>query len=551
MTKFLSLTFAALVFSILPAQAINKNKTKSGTEISAGKNATHIGSIAADSLVVIAGRTYSFTVDTPEDQGLISTNPGVKKLISQLASNDGSIQKYQLTDKEGNNKTEGDIVTGDQLIVLSEDGRRKKIYRVIVKSMAVGGHLYFDQNEMTQNTTKDLTLYFIAGQRSPVANVHIYLPKGIQVTLENTTVNVIGRGDVTLSNLGKQSIGRVGTNYSYLTVGKVAITKTSDGGSMITFTNLDFRPANGPDLKLVISNVNLSKTGKYPFKAIYSVSEPELLTSAGTGAEMAILNVTPNISNFERVIDRAFEYKETPSTYTSALFKWPKGVVASSIQIMQSPDSGKSWKPAFARINTKSSIASVSGLKPDKMYTFRLLVKDGTNKGFSNQVKFYSGKMDVKHFGVSGEDSEDNTQDINNAIEYLSKLGGGTLLFSKGTYSVRTVHLKSNVYLYIEKGATIKAMKGADAPESTWFSDKKYRSGLIANRCGAISRSRKLSYQAGCWSSLLSETAMFFGERLDNVKIIGNGHITGNGNLVTGDRVMNNAPDNRADKMFS
>src|SRR5678809_1196944 len=29
------------------------------------------------------------------------------------------------------------------------------------------------------------------------------------------------------------------------------------------------------------------------------------------------------------------------------------------------------------------------------------------------------------------------------------------------------------------------------------------------------------------------------------------GYITGNGNLVTGDRVMNNAPDNRADKMFT
>ena len=44
---------------------------------------------------------------------------------------------------------------------------------------------------------------------------------------------------------------------------------------------------------------------------------------------------------------------------------------------------------------------------------------------------------------------------------------------------------------------------------------------------------------------------MFFGERLDNVKIIGNGLITGDGNLVTGDKVMNNAPDNRADKMFT
>jgi hypothetical protein len=43
---------------------------------------------------------------------------------------------------------------------------------------------------------------------------------------------------------------------------------------------------------------------------------------------------------------------------------------------------------------------------------------------------------------------------------------------------------------------------------------------------------------------------MFFGERLDNIKIIGNGRITGDGNLVTGDNVMKNAPDNRGDKMI-
>lgn len=35
---------------------------------------------------------------------------------------------------------------------------------------------------------------------------------------------------------------------------------------------------------------------------------------------------------------------------------------------------------------------------------------------------------------------------------------------------------------------------------------------------------------------------MFFGERIDNVKIVGTGRITGNGNLVTSDKVMNNAP---------
>jgi hypothetical protein len=35
------------------------------------------------------------------------------------------------------------------------------------------------------------------------------------------------------------------------------------------------------------------------------------------------------------------------------------------------------------------------------------------------------------------------------------------------------------------------------------------------------------------------------------VKIVGNGRITGGGNLVTGDNVMRNGPDNRSDKMFT
>ncbi|MDN8834130.1 hypothetical protein Q0L96_14170, partial [Staphylococcus aureus] len=61
---------------------------------------------------------------------------------------------------------------------------------------------------------------------------------------------------------------------------------------------------------------------------------------------------------------------------------------------------------------------------------------------------------------------------------------GGTLVFNAGTYLVKTVQLKSNVYLYLEQGAVIKAIKGADAPETTWFSDQKYRSGLSPTDTG-------------------------------------------------------------------
>src|SRR5205085_12299301 len=175
-----------------------------------------------------------------------------------------------------------------------------------------------------------------------------------------------------------------------------------------------------------------------------------------------------------------------------------------------------------------------------------LLVKDGVHKGYSNVVKFYSGKLDIKNFGVSGEDKTDNTDSINKAIEFLSELGGGTLLFTKGSYSVRTVHLKSNVYLFVEKGATIKALKGGDAPEATWFSDKKYRSGLSPTDKGPYEEPENWLTKQDVGHHYFRNT-MFFGERLDNVKIIGNGRITGDGNLVNGDNVMKNVAGNRSD----
>jgi hypothetical protein len=177
-------------------------------------------------------------------------------------------------------------------------------------------------------------------------------------------------------------------------------------------------------------------------------------------------------------------------------------------------------------------------------------VKDGWHLGNSNFVQFYSGKMDIKNFSVIADGYTDNTDKINEAIDYLNQIGGGTLLFTDGTYNVRTVHLKSNVYLYIDKGAIIKAIKGADAPETTWFSDKKYRSGLSPTDTGPYADPENYMTKQDVGHHYFHNT-MFFGERLDNVKIIGNGYISGNGNLVTGDNVMRNTPDNRADKMFT
>ena len=509
-------------------------------------NSTHIGRITKDSIVVITGSTYSFTVDTPEDSGLISTNTTVKQLLSQIRSKDGSAQQYLVADKDGNKKGEGYIVSGDRLTVTSQDSNSKKTYSIAAVAMALSGQLQFGKKELTANTNSDLVLYFTAGQRTPNATVKIYIPKGITVTEENTTVNVIGRGVVKLKDLATQSIGRVGGNYSYKKVGDFSITKFTDGSSLLLFKHLDLRPANGADLTIVFSNVNLSSVGKYIFKSSYTTSKPEVLTSAETETTLTVIRT---IADLERVVEKSFQYKESADTYTKASFKWSVTKNTSVIQLMQSTG-GNIWSRSSAMVDPKKGTATISNLAPGKLYLFRLSVNDGSFKGLSNIVQFYSGKMDIKSVGVIADGKTDNTDKINKAIEFLNQIGGGTLLFSDGIYNVRTVHLKSNVYLYIDKGATIRAIKGADAPEATWFSDKKYRSGLSPTDTGPYADPENYMTKQDVGHHYF-RNSLFFGERLDNVKIIGNGYITGNGNLVTGDNVMRNTFDNRADKMFT
>ncbi|HEY5772832.1 MAG TPA: endopygalactorunase, partial [Chitinophagaceae bacterium] len=219
---------------------------KSSAEI-IPNNATHIRRITRDSIIFITGSTYSFTVDTPEDSGLVLTNTTVKQLLSQIKSKDGSVQQYLVADKDGNKKDDGYLLSGDRLTVTSQDGKTKKTYSIAAVAMALSSRLRLGKKELTATTNSDLTLYFTAGQRTPDATVKIYIPKGITITEDNTTVNVIGRGAVKLKDLATQSIGRVGDNYPYKKVGNFSITKLVDGSSLLLFKHLDLRPSNDVD----------------------------------------------------------------------------------------------------------------------------------------------------------------------------------------------------------------------------------------------------------------------------------------------------------------
>lgn len=67
------------------------------------------------------------------------------------------------------------------------------------------------------------------------------------------------------------------------------------------------------------------------------------------------------------------------------------------------------------------------------------------------------GVFNVRAMGAVGDGKTVDTPAINKTIEVAARAGGGTVLFPAGTYLSYSIHLKSNVSLYLEPGATILA----------------------------------------------------------------------------------------------
>jgi len=65
--------------------------------------------------------------------------------------------------------------------------------------------------------------------------------------------------------------------------------------------------------------------------------------------------------------------------------------------------------------------------------------------------------VNVRAMGAAGDGKTVDTPAINKAIEAAAIAGGGTVFFPAGTYLCYSIHLKSNVALYLDRGATILA----------------------------------------------------------------------------------------------
>jgi polygalacturonase len=133
-----------------------------------------------------------------------------------------------------------------------------------------------------------------------------------------------------------------------------------------------------------------------------------------------------------------------------------------------------------------------------------------------------SGIYNVRSHGAKGDGTTLDTSAINDAITAANSAGGGTVLFPAGTYLSYSIHLKSNVALYLDQGATILA-----AP-SQFGNDE------VADRYDPPEPNQWDKYQD--FGHTHWHNSLIWGENLQNVSILGPGTIDGKG-LSRGQRL--------------
>ncbi len=73
--------------------------------------------------------------------------------------------------------------------------------------------------------------------------------------------------------------------------------------------------------------------------------------------------------------------------------------------------------------------------------------------GQSTNPTFYN----IRDFGAKGDGKTVDTVAINKAIDAATAAGGGTVYFPSGTYPAVSIHLKSNIAIYLDQGARLLA----------------------------------------------------------------------------------------------
>jgi parallel beta-helix repeat protein len=137
----------------------------------------------------------------------------------------------------------------------------------------------------------------------------------------------------------------------------------------------------------------------------------------------------------------------------------------------------------------------------------------GALAGCAPPAQVIDNTFNVKNFGAVGNGKAFDTRAVNLAIERAASVGGGTVYFPAGTYLCFSIHLKSNITIHLEQGATILA---AEAP-----ADEKAEGYDAPEPC---SWDRYQDFGHSHWHN-----SLIWGEDLQNVSIFGPGTIDGLG----------------------
>lgn len=124
----------------------------------------------------------------------------------------------------------------------------------------------------------------------------------------------------------------------------------------------------------------------------------------------------------------------------------------------------------------------------------------------------------VKDFGAKGDGKTLDSPAIDKAIEAAAKAGGGTVYVPAGVYLSGSIHLKSNIHLYLAAGSKILASKdnpGVYDPEEEPYNETIYQDG----------------------GHTYFHNSLIWGQKLNNVTISGEGMIDGEGLTKKGSQV--------------
>ena len=127
--------------------------------------------------------------------------------------------------------------------------------------------------------------------------------------------------------------------------------------------------------------------------------------------------------------------------------------------------------------------------------------------------------FDVRTYGAAGTGKVLDTPAVNAAIEAASKAGGGTVVFPAGTWLCFSIHLKSNVHLYLSQGAVLLAAESPKPGETTGQLGGTYDPAEPKTSYDAYQ-----DYGHNHWHN-----SLLWGEGIENVSITGPGLIYGKG----------------------